>query len=465
MGEKVSRRRFLEVAGGTIAGLVVGGVIGRLTAPAKEVTAEAAAKKYPKITFIGWRYRPDIVEDNVKFFTAYYGIPVHYEAYGSGEEYAAKMTSLFTGGGPVDVCYVRDGDAPSWVKAGWLVDVEEVAPSDKIEMYKKELSPGALEILTFDGKLYGLPYYGDVMAFIYNRRMLAEVGWTKPPETWEEVTEVCLDVKKAGLCPEPLQLTLVNIDCDLWRTWQVMTFSRGGSLFDEDNNPTWEDPNSPAYEAIEWMWEAINTHKIATTKSFSMAHEDCSAALAADPPVGFCEIVHAYELFGLNTPGHFPRSGATYEGKPEWAQALMPGKTHMTATYCRFYGMTKICKDRGKDAMEAAWQLIEFMGGKDKTGIYRVAKRWALEAGLGFHQLPLFDDPDIKESLRKWADPEIKRKQQELSRRESGVDKPYYRDFMTIAGPEIQSALANQKPLKDVLKFAADKWRELKAKG
>ncbi|MCD6536821.1 MAG: hypothetical protein J7K49_07325, partial [Thaumarchaeota archaeon] len=84
---------------------------------------------------------------------------------------------------------------------------------------------------------------------------------------------------------------------------------------------------------------------------------------------------------------------------------------------------------------------------------------------LGFHQLPLFDDPDVKESIRKWADPEIKRKQQELSRREAGIDKPYYRDFMTVAGPEIQSALANQKPLKDVLKVIADKWRELKAKG
>ena len=35
---------------------------------------------------------------------------------------------------------------------------------------------------------------------------------------------------------------------------------------------------------------------------------------------------------------------------------------------------------------------------------YKVAKRWAVEKGLGFGQLSLFDDPDVQASWNKWID-------------------------------------------------------------
>ena len=44
---------------------------------------------------------------------------------------------------------------------------------------------------------------------------------------------------------------------------------------------------------------------------------------------------------------------------------------------------------------EAAWKFVNFMAGKP----YTVAKRWAVEKGLGFGQLPLFDDPDVHRRL------------------------------------------------------------------
>ncbi len=35
---------------------------------------------------------------------------------------------------------------------------------------------------------------------------------------------------------------------------------------------------------------------------------------------------------------------------------------------------------------------------------YKVAKRWAVEKGLGFGQLSLFDDPDVQAAWNKWID-------------------------------------------------------------
>ena len=43
---------------------------------------------------------------------------------------------------------------------------------------------------------------------------------------------------------------------------------------------------------------------------------------------------------------------------------------------------------------------MNFMAGKP----YKVAKRWAVEKGLGFGQLSLFDDPDVQAAWNKWID-------------------------------------------------------------
>ena len=51
-------------------------------------------------------------------------------------------------------------------------------------------------------------------------------------------------------------------------------------------------------------------------------------------------------------------------------------------------------------AREAAWKFVNFMAGKP----YTVAKRWAVEKGLGFGQLPLFQDQDVIAAWGKWAD-------------------------------------------------------------
>ncbi|MEM2549020.1 MAG: extracellular solute-binding protein [Nitrososphaerota archaeon] len=492
----ITRRKALSTAGKVITGVVVSGVIAGVggylagastvqapiertvtktetvgmatttltqmsTITVKEretvtVTAGAPGKPLPKLTLAAWTYRPDIVESNLKFFSTYYGYPTELMVLPTAG-YTAQMVANFTGEKEIDVCYVRDGEFVGWASAGWLVPIEDVAPSDKIKMYKEEISPGALEAMTFEGKLYGLPYYGDVMGFLYNHGMLEKVGFSNPPEDWDDVTEICLAVKRNLGIETPFWFSGGAADWGITRLWQTMTFSRGGSLFNEDLEPTWEDKGSPAYEAMKWLWDAINTHGIASVKGFEVTHEQCSEALAGDPPKGFCEIVHSYNLFLLNTPGNFPRSGLE-----NFKQCLMPGKTHQTVSYCRLYGITMMAKKRGADVLNGAWELVEFLGGKDKVGEYRVMKRWILESGLGFVQLPLYEDPVVKANLSKWADPDLKLQQLKLSRRESGLGQPGYAEWLQFTTSELQAAMLKQKSLDEALKNSADKWRALK---
>ena len=88
----------------------------------------------------------------------------------------------------------------------------------------------------------------------------------------------------------------------------------------------------------------------------------------------------------------------------------MPGTSHEALGFAKFYAMTsQAAKDPERAA--AAWKFIEFMGGGD----YRVAKRWAVEKGLGCAALPLFDDPDVEEARSHWINMDSFRAQAKLA--------------------------------------------------
>lgn len=59
---------------------------------------------------------------------------------------------------------------------------------------------GSLEGFKKDGKLYGLPRNTDIMLIYYNQKMFEDNGWAVP-DTYEELTALCGDIRAAGITP------------------------------------------------------------------------------------------------------------------------------------------------------------------------------------------------------------------------------------------------------------------------
>ena len=57
----------------------------------------------------------------------------------------------------------------------------------------------ALELVPVDGT-YIVPYVANAAGILYNRDMFAEHGW-KIPETWDEMTQLCEEIKAEGVLP------------------------------------------------------------------------------------------------------------------------------------------------------------------------------------------------------------------------------------------------------------------------
>lgn len=115
----------------------------------------------------------------------------------SAFEYPDARQKYLTGG--------RTGDPD--VIEGVLSHLSEYAKADLIEPigdraegldYFEGYVDSALEAMTYEGKLYGLPYTGNGRALVYRKDVFDELG-LEPPETADEFLEVGREIKNADV--------------------------------------------------------------------------------------------------------------------------------------------------------------------------------------------------------------------------------------------------------------------------
>ena len=93
-------------------------------------------------------------------------------------------------GGDIDYSYFLDADM--------LADISDFDGLDDIKPAYLEILKG-LEFVPEEG-IYGVPYVANAAGVLYNREMFQEHGW-EIPETWDEFTALCEEIKASGIQP------------------------------------------------------------------------------------------------------------------------------------------------------------------------------------------------------------------------------------------------------------------------
>ena len=90
-----------------------------------------------------------------------------------------------------------------------------------------------------------------------------------------------------------------------------------------------------------------------------------------------------------------------------------------------------------------------------------VAKRWAVEKGLGFGQVSLFDDPDVQAAWNKWIDSATLKAQVAGAR--PGPWKEWTAVWSAYFRPLLAKAMVGQASVDETMKAGAAKWEEYRA--
>jgi len=109
------------------------------------------------------------------------GIRVHRETLpsGSDEQHLFYAINLQAGSTEFDVFALDVVWVAEFARAGWLRDLSHLGSAEQ----RRDLFPGALQSVTWRGRLYALPWFIDA-GLLYYRKDLLEQHGLDPPRTW-----------------------------------------------------------------------------------------------------------------------------------------------------------------------------------------------------------------------------------------------------------------------------------------
>jgi multiple sugar transport system substrate-binding protein len=112
------------------------------------------------------------------------------------DDVTSLATSIRAGDTP-DVVGLNDIDVPTFSRNGSFMDL--TAQVNKLT-YKSALSPGHMGLAAYQGKQYGVPYWGDLSVLWYNKQLFQRAGLdpAKPPTTYDEILSDARAINKLG---------------------------------------------------------------------------------------------------------------------------------------------------------------------------------------------------------------------------------------------------------------------------
>ena len=146
-------------------------------------------------------------------------------------------TDIATGGGQFDIVTIGIYEAPIWAKRGWLSPLGEMPKDYGVD----DILPPIREGLSFEGKLYAAPFYGESSFTMYRTDLFEEAGLEMPDApTWDFIRTAASAISKKhddvhGICLRGKPGWGENI-----ALITAMANSYGARWFDDDWRPQFE---------------------------------------------------------------------------------------------------------------------------------------------------------------------------------------------------------------------------------
>jgi ABC-type glycerol-3-phosphate transport system substrate-binding protein len=432
---KITRRKAISKAGAAALGAVVGAVVAgsggylaglsqagpgrvetRTVTQTVTQTVTGTVTQPPagkiEVTWGIWSWGVELVQDNAAKFNAWNDdVYIKVVDYGL-DTFFSGISAAYTAGNPPTIHYSTPDVTYIYQQNGWAIDMEQFFP--EIRRYLDDIFPGFRSgFINPDTKLMsGLPYYGGAQPFMYNKRHLDAAGIGQPPKTWEELEEQARKIKQKGICDDPIGIWYGSwgfVEVGIYDFMLGMAENDPGPyMWDENLNPIFNDKGSALFRSLKWQLRMIHKEKLASTKG--VLYDEAQAVNAFGSGAHTFFWMPDYDLAFANTP---PSKEAG-----NLRMGMNPGTGKVSAIY-RSYLVSKATADKGPRYLEAAWRVMQFVGGRTRNGKpdfengeYFVCRRLNNEKGVGPIYISMWEDPkyaDIREAIKSWVDPEIKK--------------------------------------------------------
>jgi len=328
----------------------------------------------------------------------------------------------------MDVPYV-----PEFAAAGWTIPVDDVIPmSDRSKFFS-----GTLTGATYEGKLYGVPWYNNGPGLYYRKDLLEAKGF-KPPKTYDELLMQATALQTPDMYGFVMQMTqneggILN--------WEEYLWGYGGNLLDDKSTGVTVDMGDAGVKSLQRLVDFIYKDKI-------MPEATLSLKLGSDAMQLFRTGKAAFLRLWFSSAGDLYKPDATITTQ-QWDVAPLPSQSGMTpgpgclGTWN--LGVSKFSKKQ-KEAIQAITILTNEENQKGRT--------------LGNGNLPsrsaVFDDADVQKKF-----PYAKRAQESFNSLRARGITPFWASLVNDAiAPNFGAAITKQKTADQAIKDMAAKMRD-----
>jgi multiple sugar transport system substrate-binding protein len=389
MSELITRRTVLGVLATAAGGLLA--ACAAPTPPPAAPTAQPAAQAPAAAKKLGGELRlhvrtgseEDTLKDVLPKFTQDTGVAVKLESFPTAE-YFTKLQTLIAGNTAGDVWWCAYRNTPRFANSKVIMQLDDLVKADNFD-----LTPyygAALQASSYRGALYALPFkiHPGPVALYYDVQHLQEAGINLPDKqvaSWDELINMAGKLKKEnGGRVERYGMYLPLSSDSSTNTLQAVTMyarSWGGEVYSEDGKKSLFG-DSPAKDAIRFMSDLINKHKVAAPgQEFTQQFEDLMIAQR----VSLLQASSSTKSIPTKTGGKF-----------EVRNALMPpGVAGKVGTQAITDDIVINAKTQNPDA---AWALTKLLCGQD-VGVRLGGGTGGIASGTCGARKDVFGDPRI----------------------------------------------------------------------
>jgi multiple sugar transport system substrate-binding protein len=343
-----------------------------------------------------------------------------------------KINTTVQGGGGFDVIEMDTIWTAQFASAGWIDDLTPQI-TDAI---KKDVPDSSLSAVTYQGKLYGMPWFNSAKHLFYNAKLLKDAGFDNPPTTLDEFATMAKATTKPGgqwgsvWCWKQAE----SLICD----WVAIMFTKQGAQI-LDNNGKAVFNTMGGTEALQWMVDMLYTHKAADPASLEYTEDDVKKALET----GNYALTYNWE-------GTLPEANDSSKSKaaPNIKIALLPGSKDVKSSSVNGsegWAILKVAKDK-----DAAWKLLQYMA----------SPAWQKKSAVINGDYPilasLYSDPDLQKQVQDF--PIYGEQFKYLAVR---PQVPNYTQASDIIQKHLHEALLQKASPKDAMDAAADEVNKL----
>lgn len=140
----------------------------------------------------------EIIDYIVRTFNeSHPGIEIEAQYQGSYEESINKLkAAMRTGDGP-DMIQIYEAGTRFMVDSGFVNPIQNLI--DKYSIDVSHLEEHILDYYTVNDRLYSMPLNTSIPVLYYNADMLREIGFEGKPQTWDDIIDISIKVREAGL--------------------------------------------------------------------------------------------------------------------------------------------------------------------------------------------------------------------------------------------------------------------------